>query len=113
MSELPIDTEQVWRCEDCRQANDENLRTCDFCGAPRPLTHRGEVMNSPASAAEGAEVGNLNMPQRHGLGASPQGMEAQATQPSAAPSCGLQLGGARCNKPKGHPGAHELEEDFL
>lgn len=48
-------------------------------------TSRDEVMNPPESAAEGSEVGNLNMSQRHGTGAVPQGMEAQATQPSAAP----------------------------
>lgn len=49
-------------------------------------TKRTEVMNSPASAALGAEVRDLNMVQRHGTGAVPQGMEAQATQPSAAPT---------------------------
>lgn len=49
------------------------------------VTHRGEVMNPPASAAEGAEAGNLNMPQRHGTGAVPQGGEAQATRHPAAP----------------------------
>ena len=49
------------------------------------LHNRTEVMNPPASAAEGAEARNLNMVQRHGTGAVPQGMEAQATQPSAAP----------------------------
>lgn len=53
-----------------------------------PDTHRGEVMNPPVPAAEGTEARNLNMPQRHGLGASPQGSEAQATQHSAAPSIG-------------------------
>lgn len=42
-------------------------------------------MNPPASAAPGAEAGNLNKPQRHGSGAEPQGEEEQATQPCAAP----------------------------
>jgi hypothetical protein len=54
--------------------------------AKEKLHHRGEVMKPPGSAAEGPEVGHLNMPQRHGSGAEPQGMEAQATQPSAAPT---------------------------
>jgi len=49
-------------------------------------TKRTEVMNPPVSAAQGTEVGNLNTVQRHGTGAVPQGMEAQATQPSAAPT---------------------------
>jgi hypothetical protein len=48
-------------------------------------TKRTEVMNPPESAAQGSEARNLNMVQRHGTGAVPQGMEAQATQPSAAP----------------------------
>jgi hypothetical protein len=47
-----------------------------------PITHRGEVMNPPESAAQGSEVGNLNMPQRHGLGGSPRGAEAR---PAEAP----------------------------
>ena len=42
-------------------------------------------MNPPASAAQDAEARNLNMPQRHGSGAEPQGSEAQATRHSAAP----------------------------
>lgn len=49
-------------------------------------TKRSEVMNPPASAAQGAEARNLNMLQRHGSGVEPQGMEAQATQPSATPA---------------------------
>lgn len=49
-------------------------------------TKRTEVMNPPESAAQGSEARNLNMVQRHGTGAVPQGMEAQATQPSAAPT---------------------------
>jgi len=53
-------------------------------------TQRGEVMNPPASAALGAEAGNLNTPQRDGTGAVPgreaMGTEAQATQPFAAPT---------------------------
>lgn len=48
-------------------------------------TKRTEVMNPPESAAQGSEARNLNTVQRHGTGAVPQGMEAQATQPSAAP----------------------------
>lgn len=47
-------------------------------------------MNPPASAALGAEVGNLNTPHRDGTGAVPgdesTGTEVQATQPSAAPT---------------------------
>lgn len=42
-------------------------------------------MNSPAPAARGAEVRDLNTSYRHGTGAVPQGEEAQATQPPAAP----------------------------
>ena len=59
---------------------------CTACDGTGEVIHRGEVMNPPASAAEGAEAGNLSTPQRSGSGADPQGMEAQATQPSAAPS---------------------------
>ena len=49
-------------------------------------------MNSPTSAAGDAEVRDRNSPQRHGTGAVPQGMEAQATQPSAAPITLLKHG---------------------
>lgn len=49
------------------------------------ITNRGEVMNPPVPAARGTEARNLNTPQRHGSGVEPQGMEAQATQPSATP----------------------------
>ena len=52
-------------------------------------TQRAEVMNPPESAAQGSEARNLNSAQRDGTGAVPgrkaKGMEAQATQPSAAP----------------------------
>jgi hypothetical protein len=54
------------------------------------VTHRGEVMKPPGSAAMGPEVGHLNMPHCDGTGAVPQGMEAQATQPSAAPAFALE-----------------------
>ncbi len=55
-------------------------------------TKRGEVMKTPESAAQGSEAGHLNTPHRDGTGAVPggnsMGTEAQATQPSAAPTLG-------------------------
>lgn len=49
-------------------------------------------MNPPESAAQGSEARNLNTVQRHGTGAVPQGTEAQAMQPSAAPTFNCLLG---------------------
>lgn len=47
-------------------------------------------MKTPVSAAEGTEAGHLNTLQRDGTGAVPggnsKGTQAQATQPSAAPT---------------------------
>lgn len=78
-TELPADREVDARghCSKCGGLHYGNY----MC----PFTHRDEVMNPPASAAQDAEARNLNTSQRHGTGAVPQGEEAQATQPLAAP----------------------------
>jgi len=52
------------------------------------LHNRPEVMNPPQSAAEGCEAGNLNMGQRHGLGASPRAAEARPAEVAPLPSFG-------------------------
>jgi hypothetical protein len=93
MSDLSLlsDARLVWamtcdcNCKAC-QALDVIIRK--VLGAD--YTKRAEVMNPPESAARGSEVGNLNSAQRDGAGAVPgrkaMGTEAQATQPSAAPT---------------------------
>jgi hypothetical protein len=48
-------------------------------------THRSEVVNPPASAAKGAEAGNLTTEQRHGTGAVPRGAEARPADASPPP----------------------------
>lgn len=63
-------------------------------------------MNPLESAAQGSKAGNLNTPQRDGTGAVPgrkaMGTEAQATQPSAAPTeCNCP---ARTCQPEGNIG---------
>lgn len=66
--------------EIAREQNRSAQKTDDY-------TKRGEVMNPPASAALGAEAGNLNTPQRHGLGPSPRGAEARPADASPVPTC--------------------------
>lgn len=48
-------------------------------------TNRDEVMNPPASAAQGAEAGNLNMSQCHGTGAVPRAAEARPAEAAPPP----------------------------
>jgi hypothetical protein len=48
-------------------------------------THRSEVMNPPASAAQGAEARNLNMEQRHRTGAVLRGAEARPANVASVP----------------------------
>jgi hypothetical protein len=60
---------------------------CDATpGTADRIHHRGEVMNPPASAAEGAEAGNLNTPQRHGSGADPRAPEARPADGAPPPA---------------------------
>lgn len=49
------------------------------------LHNRPEVMNPPASAAEGAEARNLDKGQRHGLGASPRAAETRPVEAAPLP----------------------------
>jgi hypothetical protein len=100
-----------------------NLPPCDFCGRgivdhdPRTHAcpdiarealnatpgvaeyHRGEVMNPPASAAEGVEAGNLNTPQRHGSGADPRAPEARPADGAPPPLASLP-GPGSCHAPE-------------
>lgn len=81
--------------QDIRYGHDGVPR--DSSNAPAEVIQRGEVMNPPASAAQGAEAGNLNTPHRSGSGADPQGEKAQAAPTPAAPSCPRAEG---CSRPK-------------
>lgn len=66
-------------CPNCghRVGQDGIFVRCFNCGWNGGLHQRSEVMNPPASAAQGAEARNLNTEPRHGTGAVPRASKAR------------------------------------